>query len=102
MAIINVTNSNFKEEVLSGDKPVLVDFWAPWCGYCVRFSPILEKFSEKHPEVKVCKLNVDDDLVDAESYGISSIPALLLFKNGEVVKRDVGSKTLNELENFVL
>ena len=90
MAVTVVTNSNFKEEVLSADKPVIVDFWASWCGPCKMLSPVVEEISETEDSVKVCSVNVDDEMELAESFGISSIPSLLVFKGGQLVNQSVG------------
>lgn len=85
------TDANFGEEVLLSDRPVLVDFWADWCGPCHALAPIIEALSEQHEgRVKVGKLNVDENPATAEAYGIRSIPAVLLFDKGEVVQRIVG------------
>ena len=80
---LEITTANFNEEVLQASQPVLVDFWASWCGPCRMQAPILEAFAQEHSEVKVCKVNVDENPELAEKYGIMSIPSLLVFKNGE-------------------
>jgi len=101
-----LTESNFETEVINSEKPVLVDFWAPWCGPCKLIAPEVEKLAEeKQNELKVGKLNVDDNRGIAIKYGINSIPALLLFKNGEVVKTLVGAmpreEILKEISQFL-
>lgn len=90
MAIVTLTNENFHDEVELSDKPVLVDFWATWCGPCRMLSPMVDKVAEEHPEFKVGKVNVDDEEELAERFGVSSIPTLLVFKNGECVNQSVG------------
>lgn len=105
-AISQLTDSNFEGEVISSEKPVLVDFWAVWCGPCKMIAPELKKLSEeKSGELKIGRLNVDDNRDIAIKYGISSIPTLLLFKNGEVVKKLIGAmskdKILTEISQFL-
>lgn len=87
---LEITTANFADEVLAGDKTVLVDFWAEWCGPCRMQGPILEAFAAEHPEIKVAKVNVDANGELAEKFGIMSIPTLLVFKNGKLAKSAVG------------
>lgn len=90
---LEVTDATFADEVLKADKPVLVDFWAPWCGPCRMVSPIVDEIGEELADrLKVVKINTDDNMQTAGSYGITSIPALYLFKNGEVVKQIIGAR----------
>ena len=105
-AISQLTDLNFEGEVINSEKPVLVDFWAVWCGPCRVIAPEIEKLAEeKSEELKIGKLNVDDNRDTAIKYGISSIPTLLLFKNGEVVKKLIGAmsknKILTEISQFL-
>jgi thioredoxin 1 len=90
-AIIDVTDSNFQAEVIEADKPVLVDFWAPWCGPCRIVAPHLEELNEERDDLRVVKLNVDENPAIASKYGIMSIPTMILFKNGEVAKQVIGA-----------
>ena len=90
-AIIDVTDANFQAEVLESDKPVLVDFWAPWCGPCRIVAPHLEELNDEREDLRVVKLNVDDNPGVASQYGIMSIPTMILFKNGQVAKQVIGA-----------
>ncbi len=105
-AISQLSDSNFESEVINSEKPVLIDFWAVWCGPCKMIAPELEKLAAETSEgLKIGKLNVDDNRDTAIKFGISSIPTLLLFKNGEVVKKLVGvmskDKILAEISQFL-
>jgi thioredoxin 1 len=89
---IEITDSNFDEQVINSDVPVLVDFWAEWCGPCVALAPVVEELAEEYDgKVKVGKLDVDKNSESAMKYGIRSIPAIFLFKNGEIVDKQIGN-----------
>ena len=90
MAELNITSANFKSEVLESDKPVIVDFWATWCGPCRMLGPTIAELAEEHPEIKVCKVNVDDEPDLAQEYGVMSIPFVASFKAGQLHKSSVG------------
>ena len=91
MAVIEITKENFENEVVKSDRVVLLDFWAPWCGPCRMLSPIVDEVAEEHPEIKVGKINVDEQEELAAKFDVMSIPSLFVLKNGEVVNQSVGA-----------
>ena len=99
--ITNITKDNFENEVLKADKPVLVDFWAAWCGPFKMIDPAVEEVAKDHPEIKVCKLNIDDEPQLAMQYGVMSIPTLMVFKNGEVAQTAIGLRPKTEIEELL-
>ncbi|MBQ1642695.1 MAG: thioredoxin [Oscillospiraceae bacterium] len=102
MAEVTVTKDNFKAEVLESDIPVLVDFWASWCGPCKMLAPILEEVGrEKEGSLKIAKINVDDEPELANQFGINSIPSVFLFKNGQVANRAVGLMPKAKVLEFI-
>jgi len=99
MSTRSVTDATFQSEVLESEKPIMVDFWAEWCGPCRAVSPILDRIAEENSEkLDIVKLNVDENPELAMKYGITSIPAMYVFKGGEVVKRVIGAKPKPMLE----
>ena len=101
MAIVNVSDQSFNGEI-EGQGPVLVDFWAPWCGPCKMIAPILEELSTEVGEsVKIAKLNVDDNPETASRFGVMSIPTLILFKDGQPVDKIVGLNSKDTLKNLI-
>ena len=92
MSAINISNSNFEQEVMQSEKPVLLDFWAPWCGPCRMVVPIVEEIAEERPDIKVVKINVDEEPELANRYGIMTIPTLMVVRNGEILNRSSGAK----------
>ena len=92
MSAITITKNNFASEVLQSDKPVLLDFWASWCGPCRMLSPIVDEIAGERPDIKVGKVNVDEQPELAGQFGVMSIPTLLIFKNGKLVNQAVGSR----------
>ena len=97
MAAIHVTKDTFQQEVLESKIPVLVDVWAEWCGPCQMVLPIVEELGEELTDVKICKVNVDEQMELAKQYRVMSIPTLMVFKDGEMVKREMGAKSKAEL-----
>ncbi len=99
---IEVLDEQFESEVLKSDIPVLVDFWAPWCGPCRIIAPSLEEISKEYSgKIKVVKVNVDEAYQTATQYGIMSIPTLMVFKNGAVVDKVIGALPKSEIENMI-
>ncbi len=95
--ITTITKDNFENEIVKADKPVLVDFWASWCGPCRMLSPTIDEIAEEHPEIKVCKINIDDEAELAIRHGVMSVPTLMLFKNGEIAQTAVGVRPKDEI-----
>jgi thioredoxin 1 len=102
MGVAVFDDTNFESEVLQADGPVLVDFWAPWCGPCRMIAPVVEELAgENSGTIKIGKLNVDDAPTSAQNYGVSSIPTLIIFKKGEVVERFVGVQPKSRLQQAI-
>lgn len=101
MSVIDVKTADFEAEVLKSDKTVLVDFWAVWCGPCRMLSPVVDQVAEENPDIKVCKVNVDEEQQLAIKYGVMSIPTLLVFKGGELVNQSVGVIPKEEVLNLI-
>ena len=92
MSVIHINNQNFKNEVLHSDKPVLLDFWAPWCGPCRMVLPIVEEIAEERNDIKVGKINVDEQPELASQFGVMSIPTLVVIKDGKIVNQAMGAR----------
>ena len=101
MEIIKVNSQNFEEEVIKSEKPVLIDFYADWCGPCKMLSPIIDEIAEENSEIKVVKVNVDDSQDLAMKYQVMSIPTLVVIKNGEEVNRSVGLIDKSQVLNLI-
>lgn len=101
MSVLHVTAENFEEEVLKSDKTVLLDFWADWCGPCKMLMPIIEDVASEVADAKICKINVDEEPDLASKYKIMSIPTLMVVKNGEVVKTEVGVQSKSKIKEML-
>lgn len=100
--VLEVSNDNFESEVVRSEKPVLVDFWAEWCGPCKQIAPVVEEIAGEHSDkLKVCKMDVDANRETAVQFGIRSIPTLLIFKNGEVAGSQIGAVSKQQLLEFI-
>ena len=97
--IRQVTDATFETEVLNNDKPVLVDFWAPWCGPCRVVGPVLEEIASERDDLRIVKLNVDENQQTAAAFEVLSIPTMILFKNGQVAKKVIGAYPKKRLES---
>ena len=102
MEVMNITAETFEQEVLKETKTVLVDFWADWCGPCKMLGPIIDQIAKEHPEVKVCKVNVDKEPSLAIDYKVMNIPNLLVLKNGEKVNQAIGVHSKSDIEAMIL
>ena len=101
-AIVQLDDASFEAEVISSDKPVLVDFWAPWCGPCKALAPVIDEISDEYVDkLKVGKVNVDENPEISMKFGIRSIPTLMVFKNGEVQEQIIGAVPKSEIENAI-
>ena len=101
MSVLHITEENFEKEILQADKPVLIDFWATWCGPCQMMAPILDDYAATHPEVLVAKVNVDEESGLAAAFGIQSIPTLVVIKDGKATAMAVGVQSPAQLDDLI-
>ena len=101
MSVLTITKDNFQKEVVESEKPVLLDFWASWCGPCRMVAPILDEIAKEREDIKVGKINVDDQIELAASFQVMSIPTLVVMKNGEVVNRTMGAQPKSQLLKLI-
>lgn len=97
MSALNITKHNFRKEVFESDRPVLVDFWADWCGPCRMVGPIVEEIAEERPDIKVCKVNVEEEQELASDFEVMSIPTLMVVKDGKIAKKAAGAKQKEQI-----
>jgi thioredoxin 1 len=101
MSVLVLNSENFHKEVIESNRPVLIDFWASWCAPCRMLSPIIEEIADAHPEIKVCKVNVEEAEDLAQEFNIMSIPTMLVFKDGKVVNKAVGVKPMRQILELI-
>ena len=101
MAVLHINKENFENEVLHSEKTVLVDFWATWCGPCKMLAPILDEVAQDRPDIKVCKIDVDEQPELASRYGIMSIPTLMVVKDGKIVSQSTGARPKAQILNML-
>lgn len=99
--VLHINDDQFETEVLKSDKPVLVDFWATWCGPCKMIGPILEELAEEMDQIKICKIDIDQNSGYASKLGVMNIPTLLIYKDGQLVGKQIGALTKHDLKNFI-
>ena len=97
MSAVNINLENFRKEVLESDKPVLLDFWAPWCGPCRMVVPLVEAIAEERPDVKVGKVNIDEQFELARQFGVTTIPTLVVMKGGKIIRQSTGARPKNQI-----
>lgn len=101
METLKITKDNFQREVMESDKPVLIDFWAVWCGPCKMVSPIIDQIADERSDIKVCKVNVDEERELAGAFQIMSIPSLIVIKDGKIVNKSVGAMPKDKIMELI-
>ena len=101
MAAININDNNFQNEVMNSDKKVLLDFWAPWCAPCRMVVPLVEQIAEERPDIKVGKINVDEQMELASQFGVMSIPTLVVMEKGQILSKSMGARPKNAILNLL-
>ena len=101
MSALSITKNNFQEEVINSEKPVLLDFWASWCGPCRMVSPIVDEIAQERPDVKVCKVNVEEQRELAAAFKVMSIPTLVVMKGGKIINRALGARPKEQIQELL-
>ncbi len=101
MAVVKLTTENFDQEVLQAGQTVLVDFYADWCGPCKMMGPVVEEIANEETGVKMCKINIDEEMAVAQKYGVMSIPTFIAFKNGEIAGKQIGAVPKSKLQDMI-
>ena len=101
MSALSITKNNFQEEVINSEKPVLLDFWASWCGPCRMVSPIVDEIAQERPDVKVCKVNVEEQRELAAAFKVMSIPTLVVMKGGKIINRALGARPKEQIRELL-
>ena len=101
MAALNINKNNFQEEVINSQKPVLLDFWAPWCGPCRMVGPILDEIAAEREDIKVCKVNVDEEPELASQFNVFTIPTLMVMEGGQILNQASGARPKNQILNML-